>query len=103
MKPIVSVLAILLISLPAAAASVADNYKAKCVMCHGPDGSASTPMGKKLAVRDLRSAEIQSQTDAQLSAMIENGKGKMPGQKGRLSKDELRQLVTHIRGLARKG
>lgn len=79
-----------------------DLYKTKCVMCHGADGSGNTPMGKKLGLADLRAKNTQSQADAQLVAIVENGKGKMPGQKERLSKDEIRQLVTYIRNLAKK-
>jgi hypothetical protein len=48
-------------------------------MCHGQDGSGDTAMGKKLKVRDLRSAEVQSQTDAQLTDIITKGKPPMPG------------------------
>lgn len=48
-------------------------YKAKCVMCHAPDGSGDTPMGKKQNIRDLRSPKVQSQTDAVLTEMIATG------------------------------
>lgn len=101
MKLIAGILAILPVTMPAAGASVADLYRSKCVMCHAADGSGNTPMGKKLALRDLRSQETQSQTDAQLSTVIEEGKGKMPGQKGRITKDEIRQLVAHVRAFSR--
>lgn len=74
-------------------------YKAKCASCHGQDGSGNTPAGKKLKVRDLRAPDVQKQADAQLAAMIAQGKGKMPSFEKRLSKEEISQLVTHIRGL----
>lgn len=74
-------------------------YKAKCASCHGPDGGGNTPAGKKLKVRDLRVPDVQKQSDAQLAAMIAKGKGKMPSFEKRLSKEEISQLVTHIRGL----
>jgi cytochrome c6 len=48
-------------------------FKAKCVMCHAPDGSGDTPMGKKQNIRDLRSAPVQSQADAVLTDMIAAG------------------------------
>jgi mono/diheme cytochrome c family protein len=79
-------------------ADAAATFKAKCAACHAADGSGGSPMGKKLAVRDLRSAEVQKQTDAQLAAIISKGKGKMPPSKG-LSADQVNQLVAYIRTL----
>jgi hypothetical protein len=58
-------------------------------------------MGKKLAVRDLRSAAVQGQSDAQLSSIIAKGKGKMPGYEKSLSADQVRELVGFIRRLKR--
>src|ERR1700685_562010 len=56
----------------------AETFKAKCAMCHGPDGSGSTPMGKRIKSRDLRSPEVQKQTDDELAAIITNGNPPMP-------------------------
>ena len=74
-------------------------FKAKCAACHGADGSGNTVMGKKMAVRDLRSAEVQKQSDAQLTGIIAKGKGKMPPFGKSLSGDQIRELVAHIRML----
>src|SRR5712691_10221178 len=41
-------------------------FKAKCAACHAGDGSGNTPAGKNFKVRDLRSGEVQGQSDAQL-------------------------------------
>jgi len=98
MKPFLMIF-VIAAGLPLAAAPAADLYRTKCTMCHGPDGSGNTPMGKKLGLLDLRAPTTQKQTDPQLVAVIENGKNKMPGQKGHLSKDELKQLVTFVRAL----
>jgi cytochrome c6 len=72
-------------------------YKAKCAACHSLDGSGSSPMGKKLGVRDLGSADVQKQSDEQLTAVTVDGKGKMPAFKGKLSNDEIAAVVKHIR------
>jgi cytochrome c6 len=72
-------------------------FKSKCAMCHGPDGSGKTAIGKSMNLRPLGSAAVQKQTDAQLAAIVADGKGKMPGYKGKLSGDEIKQLVAHIR------
>jgi cytochrome c5 len=74
-------------------------YKAKCAMCHAADGSASTTVGKSLKIRDLRSAEVQSQTDDQLFAIVASGKGKMPGFEKSLGADACKALIAHIRTL----
>ena len=77
-------------------------FKAKCAMCHGADGTGSTATGKALKVRDLASSDVQSQSDAQLTDIVTNGKNKMPAYKGKLTDDQIKGLVAYIRGLAKK-
>jgi cytochrome c6 len=77
-------------------------YKTKCAACHGADGSGDTSMGKTLKVRDLKSADVQKQTDAQLTEITAGGKGKMPAYKGKLTDDQIKQLVAAIRDMAKK-
>jgi cytochrome c6 len=77
-------------------------YKAKCAMCHGPDGKGDTPMGKKLKIRDLTSPEVQKQTDAELTAIITHGKGKMMPFGAKLTPEQIGQLVDHIRELGKQ-
>jgi mono/diheme cytochrome c family protein len=88
---------------PARAQSAAENlYKTKCAMCHAPDGSGNTPVGKKLGVRDFRSPEVQKETDAQLAEIIAKGKNKMPGYEKSLNANQIKELVAYIRELAKK-
>lgn len=77
------------------------NYKAKCVMCHGADGSGKTPMGQKLNLRDLRSPEVQKLSDAEMGTIIAKGKGKMPANAA-FTPDQVKQLVAYTRELAKK-
>lgn len=77
-------------------------FKAKCAMCHGPDGAGKTPMGQKLNIRDLHSADAQKQADAALSQIIAQGKGKMPAFSQKLTEDQIKLLVAHIRELGKK-
>jgi mono/diheme cytochrome c family protein len=77
-------------------------FKAKCAMCHGPDGAGKTPMEQKLNVRDLHAPEVQKQSDAELSQMIAQGKGKMPGFSKTFSGDQIKLLVAHLRELGKK-
>jgi cytochrome c6 len=77
----------------------ADMFKSKCAMCHGPDGKGQTAMGKNLNLRDLGSAEVQSQSDTDLTNIITNGKGKMPKYDGKLTGDQITDVVKFIRTL----
>lgn len=85
---------------PASAAG-GSTFKAKCIMCHGPDGGGSQ-VGKTMNVPDLRSAAVQKQTDAELAQIISDGKGGMPSFKGSLSDDQIHGLVAYVRSLAQK-
>lgn len=86
-------------STTAAAADAAATYKTKCATCHGADGSGHTATGKALKLRDLRSAEVQGQSDDQLLAIISKGKGKMPAYQKILGAATCKALVGHIRKL----
>jgi mono/diheme cytochrome c family protein len=88
--------------LSAAPASGADTFKAKCAACHGPDGSGSTPMGQRMKVRDLRSADVQKQTDDELATIITNGKPPMPGYGKSLAPENIREIVAYLRSIASK-
>lgn len=77
-------------------------YKSKCAACHGADGSASTGVGKSMKLRDLGSADVQKQTDAELTAIIANGKAAMPAFKSKLTDDQIKGQVSFIRSLAKK-
>jgi len=77
-------------------------FKAKCAVCHGADGSGNTSVGKSMKIGDFHSADVQNQTDAQLTDMITTGKGAMPAYKGKLTDDQIKQLVGYIRELAKK-
>ena len=76
-----------------------ETFKAKCAACHGPDGTGSTAAGKAMKVRDLTSADVQGQTDAQLLEIVSKGKGKMPAYEKTLGADKCKELVAYIRTL----
>jgi cytochrome c6 len=76
-------------------------FQDNCAICHGVNGGG-TDTGKKLNVSDLRSPEVQKETDAQLIEVILKGKNKMPGYEGKLSNEQIKKLVAHIRSLAKK-
>lgn len=77
-------------------------YKTKCQICHGPDATGS-PAGKKLAVKDFQSPEVQKQTDAELLEVAQKGKNKMPAYSGKLTDNQLTELIKYMRDLAKAG
>ncbi len=77
-------------------------YKAKCSACHGATGKGDTPMGKKIAVRDFASPEVQKMSDDKLTAIIADGKDKMPSYKKSLKPEQIKELVAYIRCAATK-
>jgi cytochrome c6 len=99
-KPLLFGAAVFVFSaLPAHAQNGAAVYKAKCAMCHGADGKGDTAVGKSLKLRDLGSADVQKQTDAELIAITADGKGKMPAYKGKLTDAQIKDVVAFIRTL----
>jgi len=91
-----------LLALPRTSYAQADGaslFKANCVLCHAADGSGNTTAGKALKAKDLRSDEVQKQSDAALVETVTNGKGKMPAFGNRLQPDEVKSLVGYVRTL----
>ncbi len=74
-------------------------YKAKCAMCHGADGTASTPVGKSMKLRSLKSPEDVKATDDVLFKDTKDGVGKMQGYAGKLNDAQIKDVVTYIRTL----
>lgn len=104
---ILAMLALIVILLPApsGAVSVGDEaaklFQAKCSKCHGVDGSG-TAMGKKLKAPDLRSDAVQKLSDDELFQAIAKGKKAFHKFGTKLSEEQIRQLVHHVRQLAKK-
>lgn len=80
----------------------ANTFAAKCASCHAKDGSGSTTVGKKMALRDLGSAAVQKQTNQQLTDVTAKGRKKMPAYDKKLSAAQINELVAHMRSLAKK-
>ena len=71
-------------------------YVAKCQMCHGATGLADTPAGKAMGAHPFNSPDIMKETDAALTAIIKNGKGKMPAFSGKLTDAQIAAMLTTI-------
>lgn len=87
------------------AADAAANWGQHCSKCHGDDGKGQTKMGKKLAIRDLTKADVQSKfTDEDafkaMKAGVKDEKGKQTMKPiEELSEAEMKALVAHVRAL----
>ncbi len=90
------------LALPSAMQAQSDPakiFKANCVQCHSANGSGDTTAGKAFHAKDLRSAEVQKQTDEELAEVITKGKGKMPAFGAKIKPDEVKKLVAYLREL----
>jgi mono/diheme cytochrome c family protein len=85
------VTALILLAVPAMAEDGAALYKAKCAVCHGPDGT-------KMAKANLAAAEIQGKSDADLATFVGTNAKHNFKTKG-MSDDQIKAVVTFLRTL----
>jgi mono/diheme cytochrome c family protein len=94
-----TILLTLLLSVSALAENAAEIYKTRCWACHGATGAGDTMLGRNLKLRPLGSDEVQKQSDDELAAIIAKGRNRMPAFEHKLTKDQIRDLVRHIRSV----
>jgi len=75
-------------------------YDKSCKTCHGSDGTANPAIAKTMGVTiaDLKSAEVQSMSDADLKKIITTGKGKMHAVTS-LSASDVDNVIAYVRTL----
>lgn len=75
-----------------------------CAPCHGKDGKANTPQGRKLGVKDMTRSTLE---EKQLRQQIlegkkgEDGTLKMPGFQSTLKPEEIELLARYAKSLQR--
>lgn len=74
-------------------------YKSKCQMCHAADGNGNTPAGKSTKVRPFSSPEVMKLTDDDLIKVTKNGQGKMPAYAGKITDDQIKDVIAYIHTL----
>jgi cytochrome c oxidase cbb3-type subunit 3 len=73
-------------------------WRQQCATCHGPSGKGDGPMGAMMQAPDLTRAAWQTKaSDADIAAVIQSGRNKMP--KFDLPDPVVRGLVARIRSL----
>lgn len=100
--PRLLVFAFLAAGTAAQAAPAADLFGDFCASCHGADGHARTPAGRKVGAKDLTESKL---SDSEISQQITNGKKnergveKMPAFKDKLSATDIAALVQYVKSL----
>ena len=90
-------------SLSANAADVQGNWSANCAKCHGQGGKGDTKMGQKVGCKDYTSADVQAKLNddhafkAIKEGMKEGGKEVMKPFGEKLSDEEIKALIAHVR------
>jgi mono/diheme cytochrome c family protein len=80
-------------------------YGQDCAMCHGKEGAGDGDLAEDmhLKLKDFRDAEtLKDLSDGDIYSIINNGKGKMMGEEGRLKPDEIWDIVNFVRSLPKK-
>lgn len=87
------------------AADAKENWHSLCAKCHGAEGKGDTKIGEKLGCKDFSDAKVQADMkDAAATKAIKEGLKSDSGKHlmkpfDNLSDDEIKALVTYIRGL----
>ncbi|MGA8528878.1 MAG: cytochrome c [Acidobacteriaceae bacterium] len=87
------------VAAPLLAQSGESTFKAKCAMCHGADGQASSPMAKSMKIPSVKSPDFMKLTESEMVADTTNGKNKMPAYKGKLTDAQIKEVVAYMRTL----
>jgi mono/diheme cytochrome c family protein len=75
-------------------------YEKSCKACHGADGTANPAIAKmmKVDIKSLSSADAQGMSDAEIKAIITEGKGKMKPVKT-VAAGEVDSVIAYVRTL----
>jgi mono/diheme cytochrome c family protein len=91
------------------AVDVDKNYTQKCSGCHGSDGKADTPAGKKFNMKDLTDPKVQAagkdpDWEKLIIEGVSNAEGRliMPAYASRVSPESTKALVRYCRDFRRK-
>src|SRR5689334_16322350 len=88
-----------------AASPTEDLFNKACAACHGKDGKANTPAGKKAGAKDLSTSKT---TPAEIEKQIAQGKADargtlaMPAFAGRITTEEIKALTDYVLAFRKK-
>ncbi|HEX6880773.1 MAG TPA: cytochrome c [Terriglobales bacterium] len=78
-------------------------YQTRCAVCHGADGHAETPMGKKQSIPSFASSKFQKTPNAAIEdCILTGGKEQKPSHafsgKG-ITSEDAKKLATYLKEL----
>lgn len=81
---------------------VTDLFRNNCARCHGADGRGDTPLGHTYNAPDFTDAEWWRKhsnitSSGSLISIVTRGKGGMPAFGKKLTRTQIRLLVSHVR------
>jgi cytochrome c553 len=85
------------------AGEVTETWTKECAKCHGADGKGQTKMGRQSGAKDYTDPKVQAELDDAKATkqikegMKENGKEKMKPYGDKLSDDDIKALIAHMR------
>ena len=80
-------------------------FKTQCALCHGEKGDGKGELATEMTLNlpDFTKPDaLAKRTDGELFAIIGTGKEPMPSQKGRMTDQQLWNLVNYLRALGGK-
>jgi mono/diheme cytochrome c family protein len=104
MKAMMIAFALLLAAPAVAHADGKASYTKLCKSCHGADGKGNPEKAKVLKIDpqllNLGREETKNLTDAELEAIVKDGKKKMPSYKKKLDAAETKAVIEYAKQLA---
>ena len=76
-------------------------YKAKCQSCHGAEGTPNAGIAKADGRQGGQRSLSEGDSAAEMIAITNSGKGKMPAFKGKLTDAQIKDSVDYFRSLAK--
>ncbi|MDQ4123486.1 MAG: cytochrome c [Acidobacteriota bacterium] len=80
-------------------AATREIYSKRCINCHqeNGEGGAKEFDGKKIKVPNFKDPRVAAESDSEYIEYIENGEDGMPAFKGKITDEEIKNLVRFIR------
>jgi mono/diheme cytochrome c family protein len=88
-----------MVSPASAQTSGVEIYKSKCVLCHGDAGLGDTSVGKAMKAASYKDPAVVKATDAELTAVVKNGKGNMAAFGKTLTDAQIKAVIAYVRTL----
>jgi cytochrome c6 len=96
---VVLAVAVSMLSAVGFAQSGEATYKSNCASCHGATGTPSAGMAKAMNIKAASDPDMKKLTAEEEFDAVKNGKGKMKAFSGKLTDDQIKEVVAYYRTL----